>query len=67
MVRYGNQIKKLRKEKGWTQDELGKRAGVNQRTISQIELNKGTSLATLTLLAEALGTNLADLLKEDKE
>ena len=67
MVRYGNQIKKLRKQKGWTQDELGKRAGVNQRTISQIELNKGTSLATLTLLAEALGTNLADLLKEDKE
>jgi len=67
LVRYGNQIKKLRKEKGWTQDELGKRAGVNQRTISQIELNKGTSLATLTLLAEALGTNLADLLKEDKE
>ena len=31
------EIKKLRKEKNWTQDDLEKHSGITKRTISKIE------------------------------
>jgi transcriptional regulator with XRE-family HTH domain len=46
----------LRNRQGWSQAELGKRAGVSQRTISDIEnaLHKSPGLDTLEGLAAAL-------------
>ena len=37
LEKLGKEIKKLRKEKNWTQDDLEKRAGITKRTISKIE------------------------------
>jgi len=35
--RLGKFLKKKRKEKGWTQDEIAKRVGLSRQTISKIE------------------------------
>ncbi|MDE7083090.1 MAG: helix-turn-helix domain-containing protein [Clostridia bacterium] len=34
---YGQILKELRKEKGWSQDELAKQLNTSQRTISRYE------------------------------
>ena len=55
---YGKTIAKFRKAKGLTQAELGKRAGVAQNTISNIENSKikgGVNAADMVRISEALG------------
>ena len=37
LEKLGKEIKKLRKEKNWTQDDLEKHSGITKRTISKIE------------------------------
>lgn len=51
-----NPIRRLRAERGWTQQALAWRAGLDQKTVSRIERNAGDhSRATLTCLAYAFG------------
>lgn len=64
-------IVRLREERGWTQRELAKRAGVSQKTISNYE-NPGAATATDNLkldqlhsVAKVLGIGVWELLKED--
>ena len=47
----------MREVKGWSQVELGKRAGVRQATISHLESGnaKAVDLAVLEKIAKALG------------
>ena len=40
---FGNEIKKIRLERGLTQTELAKATGLPQNTISWIESNKGVA------------------------
>ena len=56
----GINLKRCRKLHGWTQDELGIRAGVNMWTISKIEKGnvKAPRLDTILGLAQALGVSL---------
>jgi putative transcriptional regulator len=35
-----NRLKELRTEKGWTQEELGKRAGVSRQAVNALETEK---------------------------
>jgi transcriptional regulator with XRE-family HTH domain len=52
-------IARIRKLRGWTQEELGLEIGVNQATISKAEKGEGgTSLKTYQAIASALDTPL---------
>jgi len=58
-------MKRLREEKGMSQDELAKRAKLTKPYISQIEngVRKNPSLPALQRLAKALGVNVSELLE----
>jgi transcriptional regulator with XRE-family HTH domain len=57
----GEKVALLRNRLGWTQHELGTRAGISQRTVSMLEQGNDTKPATLYALAHALGTTIAYL------
>lgn len=39
---YGQTVRRLRGERGWTQDELADRAGIPKRTLQDVEAGNGT-------------------------
>lgn len=52
-------VKYLRKARGWSQDHLGKLAKIPQKTISNMESGKhNPSLDDVTAIAEVFGLNL---------
>jgi transcriptional regulator with XRE-family HTH domain len=60
----GRNLRRLRNEKGWSQEELAFRANVDRSYISQLET--GTYSASVTMLgklAKALGVDASDFLK----
>ena len=61
-------VKRIRKERKLTQQELAKRAGISQQTISFLESERNTpTQSTLRLLASALGCTVAELMGETGE
>lgn len=65
--KIGDTIAKLRKEKGWTQNELADKLQVSDKAISKWESNKGDpSIEFLPTLAELFGITL-DYLMTGKE
>jgi transcriptional regulator with XRE-family HTH domain len=55
-------VRRRRREKGWTQDELAAKVGVEQMAISLIENARANpTLETLEALANNLGIKFADL------
>ena len=62
----GEKIVELRKEKGWSQDELAEKIGSDGRQISKYENNKITpSTEVLIKLARAFNTSLDYLAFDD--
>lgn len=63
-------IKALRDDKKWTQEQLGKRAGVSQKTISNIEraggLHDTVELSNIEKIAHALGVDTYALMIPDE-
>ena len=59
----GAKIRRLRKNKGWSQFDLARVSWVDQGTISQLETNRKNNLRadTLVRLARALGVALDEL------
>lgn len=59
-------VRRLRKEKTWSQDELTRRSGVT--SVKMIEVSKVACprYPTLVALARALGVTVADLFAEPK-
>lgn len=58
----GDTLRKLRKERKWSQKVLSEKSGVNQGFISEIESGKKTpGLDTLRALSHALGTSISFL------
>lgn len=55
-------VAKLRNRRGWSQQELGRRAGVGQRTVSNAEAGKNVSMKSAGAIAQALGVSLIELL-----
>ena len=57
-------IKRLRKEKGFSQDRLSKEADVTYHTIAKLESgeNENPTVKTLQKIALALNVNIDDLL-----
>ena len=62
----GERIRKLRKERHLTQDELSKKTGIAKQTISNTETDRTyPESETIRLLANALKVSTAELLGED--
>jgi transcriptional regulator with XRE-family HTH domain len=59
----GEQIKKFRKKKGWSQQKLAEESGLSFNTITRIEQGIGDSptLNTLVKLVDVLGVGLDEL------
>lgn len=47
---YGQQVRRLRKERGWTQDQLSDISGVPKRTIQDVEGDKHATVQRDTRL-----------------
>ena len=63
----GNKIKELRTRKGLTLEELASRSELTKGFLSQLERNlTSPSIDSLSDILEALGSNLAEFFKEDK-
>ncbi|HEX3578085.1 MAG TPA: helix-turn-helix transcriptional regulator [Thermoanaerobaculia bacterium] len=63
-IAFGKRLRQLREAKGWTLEELGEAAGMNELQVGHIE--RGASdpkLSTITKLAKAFGITASELLK----
>ena len=65
MQLIGDRIRALRRQRGWSQEQLGEMVHFSQSKISKIERGDWDSLSDLKLLAAALGVNIEDLVKEE--
>lgn len=63
-VRLGLNLQSLRRERGYSQEELAHRANLHQTYLSGVERGRrNPSVLVLQRLADALGTDITDLLK----
>lgn len=64
MPSVGDRIRKVREERGWTQDELAQKARISKGFLSDVENDKRNLSAEYALkLANALGASLDYLLQ----
>ncbi len=60
---FDNHIKKVRKRKGMTQVQLGKKLGISQGRVSEIEhLDYRPTIKTCRRIAKALGVDITELI-----
>jgi transcriptional regulator with XRE-family HTH domain len=61
----GDNIKKFRKKKGSTQDELARKAYIPYTTLTKLEPNviKRPSIQTVAKIAKALDLSIEELIK----
>ena len=66
-MKIGENIKKIRKEKGLTQKNLGELCGMNEVQIRQYELGKANpKIETAMRIANALNVDVGDLADTDE-
>ena len=62
--RLGARIRKLRLERGWTQDEFADLSGLHRAQVGAFENGRmNITLASLHLLAQTFGMRIIDLFK----
>ena len=67
-MNLGEKIKRMRLQKGLTQEELADRCELTKGYISQLENNLNSpSIATLTDILAALGSNLSEFFQVESE
>ncbi|MHC4573971.1 MAG: helix-turn-helix domain-containing protein [Planctomycetota bacterium] len=60
---FARKVKGLRKKKGWTQEELGRRADLHRTYIGSIERHeRNVTLLNLASIAKALGVKARELI-----
>ena len=59
-------IKKMRLERHWSQDQLAEMSGLSIRTIQRIENGENAGLESLKSLASVFETNIADSDKKEE-
>ena len=61
-LRLAGRVKAMRRERGWSQEELAHRAGLHRTFISQVERAvKNTTLYSVEKIAKALDVKIGDL------
>ncbi|MBU1173648.1 MAG: helix-turn-helix transcriptional regulator [Proteobacteria bacterium] len=62
-------LRALRKERGWTQQKVAEKAGVNLSNYNSIEngRGKGFKVAMKHSIADVFGVNMLDLFPEERE
>ena len=61
--RLAANVRRLRKERGWSQEAFAEHAGVHRTYVSQLErAKKNVTITVLDRLATALGVEPGDLL-----
>jgi transcriptional regulator with XRE-family HTH domain len=60
VIRFGQQVRALRRRRGWRQEDLAAASGVSQAAVSRVELGlaRGLSLAATTGVTDALAATL---------
>jgi transcriptional regulator with XRE-family HTH domain len=63
--RFGELVRRLRQERGYSQEEFSFRVGLHQTYVSSVERGeRNVTIQTADRIAKALGTTLADLFGE---
>lgn len=63
LKKFGENVKKLRKKKGWSQEDLAKKCGLHRTYIGSIERSeRNVSLINIEKIAVALEIKLRDLI-----
>jgi transcriptional regulator with XRE-family HTH domain len=64
IISFAMKVQRLRSKRGWTQDQLAKKAKLHLVTIGRIEagMRKDPDLTTRKKLAKALGVPITELL-----
>ncbi len=61
--RLGSNVKRLRQEKGWSQEDYADRAGIHRTYVSDIErAARNPTISIVEKLAKALKVTASDLL-----
>ena len=64
-VRFGEKLRDIRLDLGYSQEELSFKAGLHRTYISSVERGKrNISLANIKKLSDALGLKMKDLMPE---
>ena len=64
LKRFGDEVRRLRKAKKWSQEELARNAGLHRTYIGSIERSeRNVSLLNIERIARALNIQVRDLLK----
>ena len=62
-IRFGRKLRKLRRQKGWTQSYMTKHTNIGRADISNLETGKKeVGLRTLEILTKSFGMSLPQLL-----
>jgi transcriptional regulator with XRE-family HTH domain len=62
LVRLGSRVRKLRKQRGWTQVVMAEKIGIDRSFLADIERGRrNSSIGTLDLIAKGFGKSLSQL------
>ncbi len=63
--RFGELVRRLRQERGYSQEEFSFRVGLHQTYVSSVERGeRNVTIQTADRIAKALGTTMAELFGE---
>jgi transcriptional regulator with XRE-family HTH domain len=65
---FGTRIRELRKERGYTMEQLAGMAGIDYRQLSNIEHGRvNVTISTIFVLAKAFGLSISELTHLDQD
>lgn len=67
MYLIGDKVRKYRRQKGLSQEQLGAMVGFSQSKISKIERGDWDSLSDLRLIARVLGVPIEELVRDEPD
>lgn len=67
LVKFGNKVRQLRTEKGWSQEELSFKSGFHRTYIGMVErAERNISLKNIARIAKTFDVEIQDLFTDKK-